>query len=128
MLALSANGTKAGTGIVWAVVPLDGDANQQRGVKGIVLALDAQDVSRTLWTSEQFAGRDRLGLFGKFTKPIVAGGKLFVTTYGNDEQRRTYGTQSRTASPAVPAEVLRRGLRPVDRAGARAGRGESGSR
>ena len=34
----------AGTGIVWAVVPLDGDANQQRGVKGIVLALDAQDV------------------------------------------------------------------------------------
>ena len=89
MLALSANGTKAGTGIVWAVVPLDGDANQQRGVKGIVLALDAQDVSRTLWTSEQFAGRDRLGLFGKFTNPIVAGGKLFVTTYGDDEQRRT---------------------------------------
>ena len=54
MLALSANGTQAGTGIVWAVVPLDGDANQQRGVKGIVLALDAQDVTRTLWTSEQF--------------------------------------------------------------------------
>ena len=59
MLTLSANGSKAGTGIVWAVVPLDGDANQQRGVKGIVLALDAQDVTRTLWTSEQFAQRDR---------------------------------------------------------------------
>ena len=51
---------------MWAVVPLDGDANQQRGVKGIVLALDAQDVTRTLWTSEQFAQRDRLGLFAKF--------------------------------------------------------------
>ena len=47
MLALSANGKKAGTGILWAVVPLDGDANQQRGVKGIVLALDAQDVNGT---------------------------------------------------------------------------------
>jgi hypothetical protein len=90
MLALSANGNRAGTGIVWAVVPLDGDANQQRGVKGIVLALDAQDVSRTLWTSEQFVDRDRLGLFAKFNPPVVAAGKLFVATYGNDEPRRTY--------------------------------------
>ena len=90
MLALSANGDKAGTGILWAVVPLDGDANQQRGVKGIVLALDAQDVSRTLWSSEQFADRDRLGLFAKFNPPLVAAGKVFVATYGNDEPRRTY--------------------------------------
>jgi outer membrane protein assembly factor BamB len=90
MLAVSANGRKAGTGIVWAVVPLDGDANQQRGVKGIVLALDAQDVSRTLWTSEQFSQRDRLGLFAKFSPPVVAAGKVFVATYGDDEQRQTY--------------------------------------
>jgi hypothetical protein len=90
MLALSANATKAGTGILWAVVPLDGDANQQRGVKGIVLALDAQDVSRTLWTSEQFAQRDRLGLFAKFNPPVIGGGKVFVATYGDDEPRRTY--------------------------------------
>jgi hypothetical protein len=95
MLAISASGSKAGTGIVWAVVPLDGDANQQRGVKGIVLALDAQDITRTLWTSEQFADRDRLGLFPKFDPPMVAAGKLFVATYGDDEQRRTYGGQAR---------------------------------
>ena len=88
MLAVSANGNKAGTGIVWAVVPLDGDANQQRGVKGIVLALDAQDVIRTLWTSEQFVERDRLGLFAKFMPPTVADGKVFVATYGDDEPRR----------------------------------------
>lgn len=91
MLALSANGRKAGTGILWAVVPLDGDANQQRGVKGIVLALDAQDVSRTLWTSEQVVQRDRLGLFAKFTPPLVAAGKMFVPTYGDNEPRQTYG-------------------------------------
>ncbi len=93
MLALSANGSKAGTGIVWAVVPLDGDANQQRGVRGIVLALDAQDVTRTLWTSEQFAQRDRLGLFAKFAPPVVANGKVFVATYGDEEPRRTYPPQ-----------------------------------
>jgi len=95
MLALSANGRTAGTGILWAVVPLDGDANQQRGVKGIVLALDAQDVSRTLWTSEQIAARDRLGLFAKFNPPLVANGKVFVPTYGDNEPRQTYGGNSR---------------------------------
>jgi outer membrane protein assembly factor BamB len=90
MLAVSADGRKAGTGIVWAMVPLDGDANQQRGVKGIVLAFDAQDVSRTLWTSEQFAQRDRLGLYAKFNPPVVADGKVFVATYGDDEAKRVY--------------------------------------
>jgi len=91
MLSVSADGNKAGTGIVWAVVPLDGDANQQRGVKGIVLALDAQDVTRTLWTSEQMPDRDRLGLFPKFVPPTVVAGKVFVATYGDDEARRVYG-------------------------------------
>jgi outer membrane protein assembly factor BamB len=90
MLALSANGSAAGSGILWAVVPLDGDANQQRGVTGIVLALDAQDVSRTLWTSEQFAERDRLGLYAKFNPPMVADGKVFVATYGDQEPKRAY--------------------------------------
>ena len=98
MLALSANGNAAGTGILWAVVPLDGDANRQRGVKGIVLALDAEDVSRTLWTSEQFSDRDRLGLFAKFTPPMVANGKVFVATYGDQEPRREYGGAARPSA------------------------------
>ncbi len=90
MLSLSANGSSQGTGVLWAVVPLDGDANEQRGVKGIVLALDAHDVSRTLWTSEQVSDRDRLGLFAKFTPPTVINGKVFVATYGDDEPLRRY--------------------------------------
>lgn len=90
MVSLTADGSQAGTGIVWAVVPLDGDANRQRGVQGIVLALDAEDVSRTLWTSERVVARDRLGLFAKFVPPTVAGGKLFVATYGDNEPLRTY--------------------------------------
>jgi hypothetical protein len=95
MLSLTANGTAPGTGIIWAVVPLDGDANKQRGVHGIVLALNAEDVSQTLWTSEQVPGRDRLGLFAKFTPPTVAGGKLFVATYGDNEPLRGYGGNNR---------------------------------
>ncbi len=95
MLAVSSNGTQAGTGIVWAVVPLDGDANMSRGVQGILLALDAQDVARQLWTSEQSGPRDRLGLFPKFNPPTVAGGKVFVATYGDKETARVYGGNTR---------------------------------
>jgi outer membrane protein assembly factor BamB len=90
MVSLSADGSKAGSGVVWAVVPLNGDANRQRGVQGIVLAMDAEDVSRTLWTSELNAGRDRVGLFAKFVPPTVAGGKIFVATYGNSEPLRDW--------------------------------------
>jgi hypothetical protein len=111
MLTLSANGARAGTGIVWAVVPLDGDANRQRGVKGIVLALDAQDVSRTLWTSEQAPERDRLGLFAKFTPPLVAGGKVFVATYGDDEPRRTYPPERKPTEFPKTYHVAVYGLR-----------------
>jgi hypothetical protein len=95
MLAVSSDGVKPGTGIVWAVVPLDGDANMSRGVQGIVLALDAQDVGRQLWTSEQSGPRDRLGLFPKFTAPTVAGGKVFVATYGDKETPHVYGGNTR---------------------------------
>ena len=95
MLTVSANGNTAGSGVVWAVVPLDGDANQQRGVKGILLALDADDVTRTLWTSEQVSQRDRIGLFAKFNPPVVANGKVFVATYGDDEPRQTYAGNAR---------------------------------
>jgi hypothetical protein len=101
MLSLSSNGTKAGSGIVWAVTPLDGDANTARGVQGIVLALDAQDITKQLWTSELSGARDRLGLFAKFQVPTVADGKVFVPTYGDDEQLRVYGGNTRpTQLPA----------------------------
>lgn len=99
MLAVSANGRKAGTGIVWAVVPFNGDANEQRGVQGILLALNAQDVSRTLWSSEQVPQRDRLGLFPKFTNPVVSAGKVFVATFGDNEPLQRYRETRPTQFP-----------------------------
>src|SRR5581483_4407591 len=97
MLSLPSNGRKAGTGIVWAVVPLDGDANRFRGVQGILLALDATDVSKQLWTSEVGGARDRLELFSKYVPPTVAGGKVFVATYGDREPLRVYANNDRPA-------------------------------
>jgi hypothetical protein len=116
MLSLSTNGTRAETGIVWAAVPLDGDANKNRGVQGIVVAVDAQDVSRQLWTSELSGPRDRLGLFAKYQPPTVAGGKVFVATYGDAEQRRVYGGNDRpTQFPRYNVAVY--GLLPREHTG-----------
>ncbi len=111
ILSLSSDGSKVGTGIVWAVAPLDGDAGRMRGVKGIVLALDAQDVSKELWTSEQSGGRDHLGLFSNFTPPTVADGKVFVATYGDAEVQRTYGKLSRPVQFPAHYYVAVYGLR-----------------
>lgn len=91
MLSVSSHGARAGSGIVWAAVPLNGDANTSRGVQGIVVAVDAQNVSKQLWTSELGGPRDRLGLFAKFVPPTVAGGKVFVATYGDNEALQKYG-------------------------------------
>lgn len=90
MLSLSSNGSQAGTGILWALVPLTGNANEYRGVKGVLLALNAQDVSKILWRSDRQGDHDDLGLFAKFVPPTIAGGKVFAATYGNDEPLRRY--------------------------------------
>jgi hypothetical protein len=88
MLALSSNGTTANTGIVWALAPVDGDANHDV-VAGIARAYDATNLDATpldpwtprlklLWDSQ------RAGVtfhHSKFCTPVVADGRLFVPTY-----------------------------------------------
>ena len=51
MLAISANANTAGTGLVWALVPYAGDANQQRGVQAQLLAFDAQNITNDIFRS-----------------------------------------------------------------------------
>jgi hypothetical protein len=88
MLSISADGNTAGTGIVWALVPLFGDANQERGVRAQLLAFDAQHISKDIWRSEPLDasfGKDSVGLYAKFVAPTVANGKVFVATYGDHE-------------------------------------------
>jgi hypothetical protein len=88
MLSISANGSQAGTGIVWALLPYAGDANQERGVRAQLVAFDAQNIKTDIWRSsppDNPAGPDSVGLFAKFAPPTIANGKVFVATYGDHE-------------------------------------------
>jgi outer membrane protein assembly factor BamB len=68
-LSLSSDGASAGTGILWALMgwPLQ---------QGTLMAFDATDISRTLWSSP--ASDDWLYLV--HTKPTVANGRVYVPT------------------------------------------------
>jgi outer membrane protein assembly factor BamB len=89
MLALSANGNQKNTGIVWTTAPIDGDANHDV-VEGIARAYDATTLDtnpntdgtqrlKVLWTSKMIP--NNTFRYSKFCPPMVADGKLFVTTY-----------------------------------------------
>ena len=79
---MSANGTNAGSGIVWATHNLVGSANQQVR-PGILRAYNAQNVTNELWNSEQNSARDSVGNYAKFVAPTVANGKVYLATFSN---------------------------------------------
>lgn len=94
ILALSSDGNRAGTGVVWAVVPANGDSNTFRGVKGMLLALNAEDVSQELWRSQETDAEtdtpDSFGLLSRFVPPTVANGKVFIANAGDREELKRY--------------------------------------
>ncbi|PWU16411.1 MAG: hypothetical protein C5B50_13630 [Verrucomicrobia bacterium] len=80
MLSISANGTNAGTGIIWGSHQFTGDANQ--AVRpGILHAYNAQNVTNELWNSELYSARDSVGLYAKYVPPTVANGKVYMATF-----------------------------------------------
>jgi hypothetical protein len=84
ILALSSNGTKDGTGIVWASHPTDDDG-MNKTVKGTLRAFDARDLNVELWNSDKNPdGGDRLGDFAKFCPPVVANGKVYMATFSRE--------------------------------------------
>jgi len=94
ILALSSDANRAGTGIVWALVPANGDSNTFRGVKGMLLALNAEDVSQELWRSQGADAEsdtpNSYGLLARFVPPTVANGKVFVANAGDQEELKRY--------------------------------------
>ena len=96
LLTLSADGANKHTGVVWATVPLkglssgqdnNGDANLHV-VEGLLFAFDATDFGtnpggskflKMLWNSHMIPGNTFH--FSKFCPPVVADGKVYVTTY-----------------------------------------------
>ena len=81
-LSLSANGSTAGTGIVWANHGL-GDPGGGAAVAGALYAFNAEDVSKKLWDSTQVAA-DALPSYAKYTPPTVANGKVYVGTFSDE--------------------------------------------
>jgi hypothetical protein len=84
ILALSADGSEAETGMVWASHPTDDDG-MNKTVKGTLRAFDARDLEVELWTSDKNPdGDDRLGNFAKFCPPVVANGKVYMATFSRE--------------------------------------------
>jgi outer membrane protein assembly factor BamB len=78
---VSANGSDAGSGIVWAVTT---QSNRSGGRNpGTLRAFRASDVSQEIYNSDMNRARDALGDFTKFAPPVVANGKVYVPTHSN---------------------------------------------
>ncbi len=116
VMSVSSNGGTPGTGIVWVLVPANGDANSYRGVKGMLLALNAEDVSQELWRSQGQDAllsdtRNSLGLLARFAPPTIANGKVFVGTAGDKEPLKRWCNGARPRHFPQHYEVVVYGLK-----------------
>jgi hypothetical protein len=75
--AISAN--TASNGILWALQNNGLSADSDTGNPGILYAYNANNLSMELYNSSQAGTRDTLDLAAKFSIPLVANGKVFVT-------------------------------------------------
>ncbi len=80
ILALSANGDAPGSGVLWATVATVAGAENTPPVTGALLAFDAANLGKPLWSSTTNFSRDNFGLYAKFVPPLVVGGKVYVAT------------------------------------------------
>jgi hypothetical protein len=78
IFSISANGTTAGTGIVWAALGTSGDAWHDIA-GGTLVAIDAMSGAK-LWDSTMVA-EEGVGFFAKFSVPLVANGKVYVASF-----------------------------------------------
>ena len=76
-MSLSANGTAAGTGIVWATYSFNGGSDGP-AYPGILRAFDASNVTKELWNSNQNQTRDYSGSWAKWNAPTIANGKVYA--------------------------------------------------
>ncbi|CAN5423813.1 hypothetical protein BH11ARM2_BH11ARM2_33600 [soil metagenome] len=81
-LSVSANFAQPGTGIVWASLPRDGNANQQT-VPGVLRAYDAATLEE-IWNSRENPVTDDVGMFAKYSPPTVADGQVFLGTFSGE--------------------------------------------
>jgi hypothetical protein len=92
---VSANGNTNGTGIVWNIL----SANFESRGNETLLAHDASNVSKLLYSSDQNIARDNPGAAVKFTVPTVANGKVYV---GAEYLVSVYGLLNGSTQAAAP--------------------------
>ena len=95
-LAISANASHSGTGIVWASMPAS-VVTTEKGRKGILRAFDAETL-REIWNSEQNPERDSIGTPPEGVPPLVANGKVYVPE--SDGSIAVYGVLPEDTSDA----------------------------
>ena len=101
VLALSSDGAKPGSAIIWSSIPVSQNANRQN-VPGVLRAVDASDVSRELWNSDMNPA-DQLGYFAKFCPPTVANGRVYMASFAPE-------TGYPAAVQTAPAHIVVYGL------------------
>lgn len=94
-ISVSSNGGK--NGIVWLTTGND----SVNGEPGTLHALDAEDLSKELWNSDQNGTRDQLGSFMKFVPPTVVNGRVYAPTMSDAVV--VYGTLVNPQPDATPA-------------------------
>jgi len=85
-LAISANGSTPGSGILWAAMSTQ-DASSA-AVPGVLHAFNASNIATELWNSAMNPA-DQFGNLAKFAVPVVANGKVYLATFSN--QLAVYG-------------------------------------
>jgi len=84
-LVVSSNGTTPGTGVVWCVYPVQGNANS-KVVHGALVAYDATTLvngkMKQLFHSDANPANS-MGKFAKYSTPVVANGRVYVGTFSN---------------------------------------------
>jgi hypothetical protein len=83
VLTLSAHGSTAGTGIVWASMPTSQDGGHGI-VTGTLRAFDANDLTTELWDSDMVPSRDSMGRWPKYSPPTVANGRVYMASFPTD--------------------------------------------
>ncbi|HEY1648228.1 MAG TPA: IPT/TIG domain-containing protein, partial [Terracidiphilus sp.] len=87
-ISISANGSLAGTGILWATGSISQWAKGTQ-VPGVVRAFDATNLTDELWDSTQNLTRDDVGNSAKFNPPTITNGKVYVGSFSG--QLQVYG-------------------------------------
>jgi hypothetical protein len=101
-MVLSANGSTAGSGVLWSTQRRAGDASNDV-VPGVLYAFNAETLG-LLWSSSG-AGDDPLN-YAKGGPPVVANGKVYVPTFSNAVMvygRRTTPPPSQNLALGKPA-------------------------